>query len=726
MRIAGILEIGALGIGLAVFGYLAWDGALWDARLQLLLHAAALAAAGGLAILAARREALPRTRIDVPILALLAAFALATLSAENHGLALRALAAIIGTAAMLPVALVVLRHRPAITGLVVTLPVLGLAAGTLVTMLPRRIEWYVAGGPGLVPPARLGGDGSPFGSVAVAPFVILGVLPLTLLIRDERIRRWLQIALVVVGVPLTAFSGSRSAWLAIATAAILVSLPLLRRLRVPGRSDWRPRSIGLALIAAVLAAGVLLTVVPRLTAFTSLIYRSFLWRDTLAAWSVDPILGIGPGTMPYARQAAAPALTFPVHQPHSHDLPLGLLGDAGIVGLVAGIALLGALLWVAGPWRQRTLVGRAAAAVLCGFALAGLFEDLTFLPGFNLIVMLLAALALEGAGAVRWVRVPRGILRAAALGVAVGTLTLVMLIGDLAGMTYRAGLEAFSAGDYPTAQRLLARAEGLDPWHPMTPKALAVAASWNGDSEASRQAAGRAVALNPGDGPSWTNLALVCDVLGDRACSAAAVRQSIERAGLASLEFINAAVLLDGERRVEEADAAYRYSLLTNRSTGLDFAWPRRVDLEGASVVELGAAAQEMNQLLAVRIQGGEIDPADFDDPVTHALALAFVGDPSAREAALAAANADPGNVVAWDIAALLTEHAGLDASRELRLAELNRGGASLRGAEGLVSVRFDIGSFRMIPADGFGRSAVRLLIDPGWPWILEPLLPPR
>ena len=41
--------------------------------------------------------------------------------------------------------------------------------------------------------------------------------------------------------------------------------------------------------------------------------------------------------MPYARQAAAADFSFPVRQPHSHNLPLGVLGDAGIVGLAAGL-----------------------------------------------------------------------------------------------------------------------------------------------------------------------------------------------------------------------------------------------------------------------------------------------------------------------------------------------------------------------------------------------------
>ena len=47
-------------------------------------------------------------------------------------------------------------------------------------------------------------------------------------------------------------------------------------------------------------------ITPRLTDVRSLVYRGYLWRDTLNAWSQDPAFGIGPGSMPLARQAAAP------------------------------------------------------------------------------------------------------------------------------------------------------------------------------------------------------------------------------------------------------------------------------------------------------------------------------------------------------------------------------------------------------------------------------------
>ena len=226
-----VAELVALALGLAVFAYVGWDGAMWDARFQFGLHLAAVVAVAALLVPAWRGGALPRTRLDLPILALLLAFGVASLSAWNAGLSARALAGIVGTAAMLPVALVALRHRPGWTALVVTLPIIGLAAGALVVLAWRRLEWVLVGGPGL-PPVRLGHEGTPFGSVAVPPFVILAALPLALLIPHPRLRMGVIAALAMVGVPLTLVSGSRSAWIAIAVSlALFAGARLLRSVR---------------------------------------------------------------------------------------------------------------------------------------------------------------------------------------------------------------------------------------------------------------------------------------------------------------------------------------------------------------------------------------------------------------------------------------------------------------------------------------------------------------
>src|SRR5207248_2678815 len=81
---------------------------------------------------------------------------------------------------------------------------------------------------------------------------------------------------------------------------------------------------------------------------------------------------------------------------------------------------------------SRTVRGRAATSVLAGFLIAGFVEDLTFLPSFDLIVLLLAAIAILDARAVTWtpVRIPRAAPALAAL--VVGALLVPVLVGDAA------------------------------------------------------------------------------------------------------------------------------------------------------------------------------------------------------------------------------------------------------------------------------------------------------
>ncbi len=214
----------ALAAGLAVFAYLAWDSALWDARAQLGLHLVAIGAILGLVVLVLRGGRLPLTAIDVPILAVIVAFAVATVSALNVGMSLRSMAAIVATAAVLPVALVAIRVRPTWVALVIGLPVLAISVPTLVVLLARRAEWLLVGAPGL-PPLRLPAEGTPFGSVAVPPFILLATWALAGIIEEPRLRRGLRLALLAVGIPLTVLSGSRSAWLAMAAAAAVAIVP---------------------------------------------------------------------------------------------------------------------------------------------------------------------------------------------------------------------------------------------------------------------------------------------------------------------------------------------------------------------------------------------------------------------------------------------------------------------------------------------------------------------
>ena len=720
-----------LGAALAVFGYVGWDGALWDARYQLLLHLIAIGALGAVALLALRGLALPITRIDVPLLGLLAAFALATASAMNHGMSLRAFAAIAAFAMTLPLALVAIRHRPGWVGFVVAAPVLAISVPTLIALLARRIEWVVVGAPGL-PPLRLVSEGTPFGSVAVPPFVIWPAFVAAGLIDAAPLRRAIRIGLAGVGIPLTILSGSRSAWLAIAVTAFVALVPwawrrrgALGALRRPG-----PRSLAIGAIGLAVLAGVAVLVIPRALSVTSLVYRASLWRDTLNAWRTDPLFGIGPGFMPYARQAAAPDFTFPVHQPHSHNLPLGVLGDAGLVGLAAAVVVVVAVAWVAGPWRARTRTGREAGLVLIGLGVGGLFEDLTFLPNFNLIAIVVIAIALADAGAVRWMALPAG-RRSAALGVGGAAIAAIlgaaMIVADAGAVAYRLGIDAAASEDWDDATRHLERSVAIDQWQPSGFKALAVVADRDGQTDDARRAAERATAINPGDSASWINLALLCQALGDRDCQYRATERGVATAEFFEAELVNAAFSYESMGRQTEADDAYRRSLLSQRLTALASDWPRRVPIGQATLDDDFGALLEFNRLLAWWDMGEPIEPESITDPATRALAHAMLGDRANAERWLETSlDAGPAEIVPWDLAVVLRHHWGEDVEREIAIAGAVRGRdfppADAEQREPRLS--YDIGSFRAFPGDELVAAAHRLRTRPAYPWALEATLP--
>ena len=711
--------------GLAVFGNLGWDSALWDGRLQLMLHllGGAALATGVVALL--RGAPFPRSRLEIPILVFLVALGLASVLGQNHGLAARALAATLAFAGLLPLAILAITRRPVLAALVAMVPTLMLAASILWQLVSRRIGWFSLGVGGL-PPVRVVGESTAFGSVAVPPFILLGLLPLCLLVRPRWLRLLLLGTTVVLIAPLAALSGSRSAWLALGVAALVFVAPAVGRLprfRLPRPS--RGGLVAAALLVVVLAIGVAF-VAPRFTAITSLVYRERLWMDTLTAWSVSPITGIGPGTMPYARQAAAAPGIGPIRQPHSHDLALGELGDAGLLGLAAGLSIVVLFFWIAGPQRSRTTRGRAAASVLAGFLVAGVVEDLTFLPSFDLIVLLLAAVAVVDAGAVSWTR-PRLPTRAVVVAaMAAAALLIPVLLGDAASVTYRLATEDVWAGRWSSAEGWYRASTALDPWQPSGPKALAVAADMVGDRETAIAAAREATRLNPGDGPSWTNLALLCAAGGDRPCALVAADASARWSPVTHRELINAALVEDRLGRPQQADDLYGRSLLDNRSTALSVSWPRRVLIDPASLPPPATATSQVALVLALAAEGEPVIAPAGSDPVVTAVAAAIRGDHAhAADALVDAERRQPFEPLTWEVASVLKAHWSEDPTQVIAVAAFLRGGALAFVAQPPPPVTYEISSLHIAPRDELVQAAERLTPAPPWPWALERFLPP-
>jgi O-antigen ligase/tetratricopeptide (TPR) repeat protein len=747
LRRFSAVELAAAAIGLAVFAFLAWDQPLWDERLQLGLHLLAAAAIGAAACAALRGAPIPRTPIRIPLLALLLAIGVASIFGENPGLAALAFASSLAYAAMLPIALAALRRRPTVVALVVAVPTLALAAVTLWQLIGRRVAWYVAGAPGLIPPIRVADETTPFGSVAVPAFVLLLLVPVSFLVAPRRLRIALQLLILALGLPLTVLSGSRSAWIAIGTAALVLGLPAAwrRRPRLRGGLSVRGGAIGAA--GVVLAAASLALVWPRLTAVTSLVYRERLWSDTLAAWRASPWIGIGPGTMPYARQAAGGA--FPLHQPHSHDMALGVLGDAGVVGLLAALVLAGVFLWVAGPQRAQSIRGRAAAAVLIGIGLAGFFDDISFLPGFALLVVLVAAIALADAGVVSWRplrpssaavadrsapgvpgepgRLPARRLGTIGFGVTTGlavvTLGTVVALGDAAGVAYHAGSDAAWRRDWSAATAEYRLSQTLDPWNPAAPKSLAITGDAVGNLPLAIAAAERATALNAGDGASWTNLALLCLRAGNRSCALRAADRAAGAASPDGTQLLNTALAYDGLGNPTRADRLYVLATRQNRNVALAYRWPRPVQDAGLAAGSGGSPDAQLNVALARLAARAPIDPGGFSDPAVQALILAAGGDRPAAESRLSAATAQRRDeLLTWDIASVLERHWGEDPSHAIAVADALRGGPS--ATPELPRLTWDVAAFRSYPLDGLLLDAVHLVPAQPWPWSLEAFLP--
>jgi O-antigen ligase len=719
----GLVELLAVIAGLVVFGDIGWDGPLWDGRLQMILHVIAGVAlcAGVVALL--RGAAFPRSHLEIPVLVFLVVLGLATILGQNEGLAARALAATIGFACVLPLAVVAIRRRPMVSALVVMIPTLLLAAAILWQLVSRRIGWLSLGIGGL-PPVRIASESTAFGSVAVPPFILVGLLPLCMLIRPRRLRLALLAVTFVLLVPLAALSGSRSSWLALGVAALLYIGPVLWRRRgnrLPRLRRGRLVAIGIGVL--VLVVGVAF-VAPRFTAFSSLLYRERLWSDTLSAWSASPITGVGPGTMPYARQAAAPPDMGPIRQPHSHDLALGVLGDAGPLGLAAAASIVIAFFWFAGPHRSRTARGRAASSVLAGFLVSGLVEDITFLPAFDLVVLALAAIALLDADAVRWtrLRLPRQAPVIAAIGSA--ALLVPVLLGDLSSVTYRLGTEDVWNTRWSSAVGWYRSATILDPWDPTAPKALSIAADMVGDGELAIASARVATQLNRADGPSWTNLAVLCAEAGDRACALAASEAAARWSPVTNREVINAALIQQRYGNTAAADDLYRRSLLGYLYTGMSLNWPRDVPID-PNTAPAASTSGELALVIAFAVEGQPIIAPRGSDPIVVAVAAAMRGDRAQATAALRdAERREPYEPFTWQIASVLLSHWGEDPTEALAVAAFLGSGPLTRVPGAPPAVTYEIASLHVVPRDQLVRGAERLIPNPPWPWALERFLP--
>jgi hypothetical protein len=233
------------------------------------------------------------------------------------------------------------------------------------------------------------------------------------------------------------------------------------------------------------------------------------WREAVDIAADRPVGGSGAGTFALARRRYRESAT-PVTEPHS--VPLQLLADLGVVGLVLGLAVVGGA--VVGVRRALRLVsGREDRGAVAALACLVLAYGAHALVDYDLDFVAVTAPALLALGALLAVGRPRAALRAGVPGlVAVGALAagaaLAVALPALASHEVDRAFAAIDAGRLDDAVRVADRARRLNPLSLGPLQARALAADAAGDRAAAVAWYRRATELQPENPDTWYDLGL--------------------------------------------------------------------------------------------------------------------------------------------------------------------------------------------------------------------------
>jgi putative inorganic carbon (HCO3(-)) transporter len=239
-------------------------------------------------------------------------------------------------------------------------------------------------------------------------------------------RRLFALLSLVLGIVALVLTYSRGAWMGMVASLGLLSLLLAMRQTRNWPLFWRRTLPLLLLVGTAVALVVLVTQVePLRVRVMSLVagredssnnFRINVWTSVLAMINDRPWLGIGPGNTAFN-------LIYPLYQQpkfnalSAYSIPLELLVEAGVPGLLAGLALLftgmrTGLLQGQGQG-MLALPSLAAVAAFAGLAVQGLTDTIFFRPEVQLVALFslatLAAAAADdsrAAGASSFVRAP--------------------------------------------------------------------------------------------------------------------------------------------------------------------------------------------------------------------------------------------------------------------------------------------------------------------------------
>ena len=556
--------------------------------------------------------------------------------------------------------------------------VIGLTSGLvyIALVVGRWIEWWELLGRLTAPMLRPAYQGLFLnGPTLVAPVLILSAaVALGGTRLERRSRRWLLVSLAVVTLVAVLLTGSRASWLGLAVALLVVGLGLAIQERAAIGIALRDRRIRRGL-AALAVAGVIGIVVMAPALGQRLDSsgdggRGAYVTTALRMFEDAPVVGQGPGTWAPRRLAYTEAGELDFIVPHAHNAYAQTLAETGMVGAIAGLAAIAAVLWLLiGGIRARDAGRRRWSwASLFGLVYLGMTSLLDSYANVPLVLLLAAIpLAVVDATSASSIGLPLtrsgtpAARRAHALGVglvfgAAALAAIVLFRVEAIAATHERAVMAANDGDWDVAAAAAAWAATDDPEMPVYEVTRGLAAAAIEDWTAAEEAFAAAARID--DQPqTWLGLASARLELGR---PAAEVQTAIERAlrigeqgpGL----LLAAGFLYDRLGMIEEADAAYSQALVAEPSLAADPAWRGRLTTDARFNELLDAAIARSDAPWELALMTSQFDfarelAAGTSDAEWAGIVIdAWAGTGSALSELQDAALADPASaeLVTW------------------------------------------------------------------------------
>ncbi len=438
---------------------------------------------------------------------------------------------------------------------------------------------------GLLPPTvpRVSGVGDHVNMIALA-FNLTLPFALSLALDGQRVSRWIAAAGCVLIVVALFFTVSRGAWVSAAVALPVFALLYARRdTGLPRLSAVRIRRPVLAATIAVIAVIGLVgagAAASRWESRPEWLFRSSLsprydaFDVALRIFRDEPWLGAGPNTFSLLYNVYSG--DYPIEDFHPHNGYLAVLVDSGLVGAVAVAALALTLIAVlVNAYRagtpQRRVWAAACIAALTALAVHSLMDMPNQSKTVLLLIAVIAALALKVG--------PRPVAPSRPLSLPNLPRYLVLafvplflsgwLWTDLGHRAYDQSLDALLQGDFDASVKKALDASGREPdfgayhLHAGTMQAVDYLVRKDGGEtmpgllDGAIVSLDRAVELDPRSGIAYANLALALRLKGDAAGAIDAARSAIARSPGDGTVAAIAGVVLEYGEQWDEAVSAY-------------------------------------------------------------------------------------------------------------------------------------------------------------------------